>query len=61
MTMTQTLAQLNAYTGALLCLCLVGVYICVRMLGDIYNVLKRFHEDYRKVNDLDARERIDDI
>ena len=58
--MTHTLTELNAYTGALLCMALVGLYICVRLLGDIHTILRRFHLDYRKVNDLDARERMDD-
>lgn len=54
--MTHDLSELNQYTGLFTGFCALALFFVVSMLGQALKTVQRFHEDYRKVNDLDRRE-----
>jgi hypothetical protein len=54
-----SLSDFNAYTGVLLGMCFLAVASCWIVLANIASTLTRFHQDYRKVNRLDEREKFE--
>lgn len=59
--MTHNLNELNQYTGVFTGGCLLALYFCVFGLQSIGKILVRFHDDYRKVNSMDDRERAESL
>ena len=54
--MQHDLGELNRYTGLFSGGCLLALFFCVRLLGEIASGLRQFHHDYRTVNSIDERE-----
>jgi hypothetical protein len=55
--LTHDLSELNQWTGLFSAICAAALVLCVYGLGRLENLITRFWDDYRKVNDLDRRER----
>ncbi len=55
--MTHDIRELNRYTGMFSAGCFFASIFCVYGLQEIGKVLIRFHEDYRRVNSVNERER----
>jgi hypothetical protein len=57
--MTHDFQELNQYTGFLMAICAFAVVCLFFAVGSIGSVIQRFHADYRRVHDLDRRDRFE--
>jgi len=57
--MTHDLSELNQYTGFLMGLCFIALFLCLSVLGKILNVVALLREDYRKMSGLGVREKME--
>jgi hypothetical protein len=55
--MTHELSELNEYTGMFCAGCLLALFFCLLVLGQVGTVVQQFHRDFRKVHDLAEREK----
>jgi hypothetical protein len=53
------MSELNQWTGLFTAICAGALALCVYGLGRLENVVTRFWQDYRKVNELDRREEME--
>jgi hypothetical protein len=53
------MSELNQWTGMFSAIAAAALVFCVYGLGRLETVITRFWEDYRKVNDLDRREKME--
>jgi hypothetical protein len=53
------MSELNQRTGLFSAIAAVALVFCAYGLGRLENLITSFWEDYRKVNDLDRREQME--
>ena len=55
--MTHDLSELNQWTGLFTAICALALFFCVVALEKVAFILRRFHEDYRRVNSVEEIEK----